>query len=134
MSWHLRPELLSEEFSRSSGPGGQNVNRRETRVEATYRFADDPGLADAQKERIRMQNASALVGADAIRISVSTERSQGENRRIARERLTSLIKRALHEPKKRKKTKPSRAAKEKRLKSKKQRSEAKKLRQKPRGY
>lgn len=132
MAWQFRPELLFEEFSRSSGPGGQNVNRRETRVSATYRFGDDDGLSDAQQDRIRVQSAQYLVDENTLRVSVSSERSQGENRRIARERLAQIILRSLRAPKKRRPTKPTRASKEKRLSAKRKQSEKKQFRKSPR--
>ena len=132
MSWHLRPELLSEEFSRSSGPGGQNVNRRETRVELFYRFSDDETLSAAQKERIRRAYPSYLVGDHTLHVVCARERLREQNRRLGRVRLIAMIVRCLREPKKRLKTKPTRASREKRIVLKKKRSERKKLRKPPR--
>lgn len=116
---------LEFRFSKSSGPGGQHVNKAETRVTLMFDVAGSPTLTDEQKALLleKLENRMDKMG--VLQISVQTFRSQNRNRDTAVARLQKLLKKALTPPKKRKPTKPSKAAKEKRLNEKKQRSQRK---------
>jgi ribosome-associated protein len=131
----IQHELLSEGFARSSGPGGQNVNRRETKVQLRYRFGADRELSEAAKQRIRAKaRPSELLDADTLFLEVSDTRHRERNREIALQRLAARIDVLRAIPKARKPTKPTRAAKAKRLDAKRHRSDTKKRRQKPRDW
>jgi ribosome-associated protein len=125
--------LLSEvEFttSRSSGPGGQNVNKVNSRVTLRFDIKQSQLLTDEQREVLLSKLASKLTTEGVLLINVQDSRSQLENKEGAITRLEALIRKAFTKPKPRKKTKPTKAAKEKRVTDKKQRSEKKKWRQK----
>lgn len=122
---------LSFRFSRSSGPGGQHVNKSETRVELLFDVANSPSLTDAQRERVMRGLASRIDGAGVLHVTSQATRSQKQNRDLAIARFTRLMRKALERPKKRRPTKPSRQAKERRLRAKKRRSEIKRYRRKP---
>ena len=112
-------------FSRSSGPGGQHANTAETRVEALFEVASSSALTDAQKRRVL-----ARVG-PMLRAVAQDERSQLRNRELATARLVELLRSALKVERRRVPTRPSRAAKERRLESKKRRGATKRLRRPP---
>ena len=112
-------------FSRSSGPGGQHANRSETRVEAVFDVEGSSALTDVQKRRVLAKAAPTL------RAVAQDERSQWRNRELAVERLVEQLRRALHVERKRVPTKPSAAAKERRLEEKRRRSDVKRLRRAP---
>ncbi len=119
---------LKFRFSRSSGPGGQHVNRTETRVELLFDLAHSPSLGDAQRERA-LDKLSSYVDKDGFLHLVSqSSRSQLRNREEVVERFRTLMRRALKVPRKRRATEPSPAARERRLQEKKQRSDLKKHR------
>ena len=109
-------------FSRSSGPGGQHAQKSDTRVEATFDVEASAALSDAQKRRVIAKAGPVL------RTVAQDERSQWRNRELATERLVEALREALRVPRKRKPTKPSKAAKERRLEAKKRRGHAKRLR------
>ena len=115
-------------FIRSSGPGGQNVNRRATKVQLRWNLNQSQVLNEEQKENIR-KRLSITKEEDLILESEET-RYQARNKEIVIQRLNKLINQALKKRKKRIPTRPSRAARERRLKEKKRTSEKKKLRQK----
>lgn len=119
--------LLRAATSRSSGPGGQNVNKVETRVTIEVDVAALP-LDDARKERIRGRLAGRINREGVLRVTSQAERSQLANRDRALARLEELLRDALAEEKPRRKTRPSRAAKQRRLEEKKRRAETKRLR------
>ncbi|MGD8867757.1 MAG: alternative ribosome rescue aminoacyl-tRNA hydrolase ArfB [Gemmatimonadales bacterium] len=117
--------------SRSGGPGGQHANRRATRVEACWNVRESSALSDEDRERI-LAKLSSRIGKDGVlRVVAEDERSQHRNKELAKQRLRELVARALHVPKRRKKTRPPRAAAEKRLKEKSRRKRVKELRKSP---
>jgi ribosome-associated protein len=109
-------------FSRSSGPGGQHANTSETRVEARLDVEASSALTDAQKRRVTAKAGPVL------RAVAQDERSQLRNRELAIERLVEQLRAALKVERRRVATRPSAASRERRLESKKRRSQTKKLR------
>jgi ribosome-associated protein len=105
-------------FSRSGGPGGQNVNKVNTRVLLRLRIGDLAGLNEGETARLRETLAGRITAGDEIIVSSDGERSQGINRERAYARLEALVIAAARLPKHRRPTKPSRAVREKRLQSK----------------
>ena len=116
-------------FSKSGGPGGQNVNKRETQVELLFDVEGSPSLGPRQRERALRRLAQRLDERGVLRIVASDERTQGRNREIALERFRDVMKEALApDPPKRRPSRPSKAAKERRLASKRLRSQRKRER------
>jgi ribosome-associated protein len=109
-------------FSRSSGPGGQHAQKSDTRVEATFDVEASAALSDAQKRRVLAKAGPVL------RAVAQDERSQWRNRELATERLVESLREALRVPRRRKPTKPSKAAVERRLEAKRRRAQVKRLR------
>ena len=112
-------------FSRSSGPGGQHANTAETRVEAVFDVSASAALTEHQKRRVLARAGPVL------RAVAQDERSQWRNRELALERLVEQLRAALKVARRRVPTKPSRAAKERRLETKRRRGATKKLRRPP---
>jgi ribosome-associated protein len=124
----IPPSELSWRFSRSPGPGGQSVNTADSRVELSFDLAATVTLPPVLKERALRVLASRLTGG-VITIAASEHRSQLRNRQAAATRLSALLTDATAPPPApRRATRPSRGAKERRLKAKRQRSEIKRLR------
>jgi ribosome-associated protein len=119
---------ITEQFVRASGPGGQNVNKVSTKVSLRFEADRSPNLSAAVKARLKKIAGTKWTIDGAIVIQCDETRSQIRNREIAQDRLKDLIKKALVVPKRRRPTKPSRGAIERRLKSKKIRAEVKSLR------
>ena len=125
-------EIPDEEFEwkfvRSSGPGGQNVNKVSSAVQLRFLLPRNTSLPGAVRGRLRRLAGRKLVDDGSILIAARSERSQEQNRRAALERLAELIRAALIEPKIRKKTRPTRASTERRIESKKRRAGTKRSR------
>ena len=121
-------------FSRSSGPGGQNVNKIESRVEIIFDLEDSKVLNDFQKEILKRNLKNKLVN-NSLRLAVQEHRNQLLNRQLALMKFSSIIKNALNKPLKlRKSTQPTKASQKKRVEVKKKRGELKKSRQKEKIY
>ncbi|HUE09758.1 MAG TPA: alternative ribosome rescue aminoacyl-tRNA hydrolase ArfB [Steroidobacteraceae bacterium] len=115
-------------FIRSSGPGGQNVNKVSSAVQLRFLLPLNTSLPVSVRNRLRRLAGQKLIDDGSILVSARSERSQEQNRRAALERLAELIRAALVEPKIRKKTRPTRASKERRIESKKRRASTKQQR------
>jgi ribosome-associated protein len=112
-------------YSRSSGPGGQHAQKSETRAEALFAVEVSSALTETQKRRVTAKAGPVL------RAVAQDERSQARNRELAIERLVEQLREALRVPRPRRPTKPSAQSRERRLESKRRRSQTKRLRRPP---
>jgi ribosome-associated protein len=117
--------------SRSGGPGGQHVNTSSTRIELWWNAARSPSLTAGQRERVLSRLRSRLTEDGELRVVASDTRSQARNRALTIERFQALLAKALAVRKRRKPTRPPRAARERRLAEKRKQSERKRRRQTP---
>ena len=114
--------------TRSSGPGGQHVNKTETQVELWFDVAHSPSLNEAQRQRI-LSKLNNLIDQDGVlHLTAQSERSQLRNREVVTTRFQEVLAAALRVPKKRRPTKPTAASRTRRLESKKRRGQIKQLR------
>tara|TARA_B100000242_G_C42755398_1_gene352089 strand:- start:62 stop:487 length:426 start_codon:yes stop_codon:yes gene_type:complete len=121
-------------FSKSSGPGGQNVNKIDSRVEIIFNLEDSKALNHTQKEVLKFKLKKKLVK-NSLCLAVQEHRNQFLNRQLALKRICSIIRNAITEPSQlRKFTKPTKLSKRKRIEFKKKRGEIKKSRQKEKIY
>jgi len=127
-SIYINKSEVKESFIRSSGPGGQHVNKVATAVQLRFNAKNSGNISAKVYKRLRAIAGSKLTE-DGNLIIVSREhRSQSQNRRVALDKLISLLQQAAKKPKRRKKTRPSQASVEKRLRNKRLQSEKKKSR------
>jgi len=123
---------LRFKFNRSSGPGGQNVNKLNTRAELQYNFAQSAVLSALQRQRIAEKLSARLNSEGLLIVHSERFRTQGRNREDCLDKLSALLAEAIKPPPpKRRKTKPGRAARARRLDGKKRHSEKKKSRRRP---
>jgi ribosome-associated protein len=127
-SLQLDERELQIDFIRASGPGGQNVNKVATAVQLRFDVRAS-SLPEEVKERLLQSAGKRITSEGVLLIEAKRFRTQEQNRDDAIQRLIELIRKSLIKPKARRKTKPSQASKEERLKEKKRRAEIKKMRQ-----
>ena len=134
MGLSIRPGLeipdsdLEVAFVRSSGPGGQNVNKVASAVQLRFALGKNTTLRDDVKARLRALAGQRMTDAHELLIVARESRSQEQNRRHAEQRLVDLVRRALIAPRKRHATKPTRASRERRLETKARAQKTKRLR------
>lgn len=126
---HIPESELNVTFARSSGKGGQNVNKTSTKVIIHWPIGKSQVLTDEEKGRVREKLANRVNNEDELVLMSEEERSQPQNREIVIARLQTLVTQALRIPKKRRPTRPTKASKLRRIESKKQRSQVKARRQ-----
>lgn len=124
-------EEIELSFARAGGPGGQHVNTSSTKVELRWDLEGSGALSERQKARVRQRLASRLTKDGVLVVAASEYRSQTRNREAAVDRLREVLSDALKVPRARKATKPSAAARERRLDAKRRTSEKKALRKSP---
>lgn len=131
----MNTEILLTELTfkatRSSGPGGQHVNKTASKVEVSFDLENSQALSDSEKDRLRRKLSTKISSEGIISLQCAETRSQHRNKAIVIERLIDLLTENLKVAKPRRKTKPSKGAVERRLKSKKQQALKKSNRQPP---
>ena len=127
-SIHLDPSEMTEKFLRSSGPGGQHINKVDTKVELRFFAKRSPNLSETVKDRLKVIAGNKWNHKGEIIITAERYRSQARNRELAKSKLVRLILEALAEPVSRLKTKPSKAVRLRRSNEKQNRSKIKAMR------
>ncbi len=130
----LQNNEVTYDFIRASGPGGQNVNKVSTAVQLRFSVKNSPSISEAVKDRLIKIAGKRVSSEGVLIIDARVHRSQSQNREDALNRLKELIIKSLTLPKPRRKTKPTFASKEKRLRDKKARSRIKESRKPPDDY
>ena len=123
---------FSFEYMRSSGPGGQNVNKLNTKVRLRWPLAGSPSVDDALRERIEQKYRRRINGVGEFLVTSQRYRDQERNRADCLEKLAELLREVAAPPRRRRPTRPTRAARQRRLDRKKRHSRQKHLRQQPR--
>ncbi|MBL8898708.1 MAG: aminoacyl-tRNA hydrolase [Planctomycetes bacterium] len=129
----LPESALRYSFSRSGGPGGQNVNKVSTRATARLQITDNPLIPEELRARLLEKLATRITQDGDLIVQVDETREQARNKELARERVIAILRQALVRPKKRKATKPTRGSQQRRVESKKRRSAVKHERRRPGG-
>lgn len=124
-------EEIEMSFSTSGGPGGQHANRSATRVELRWNVETSRALTEQQRKILKSRLRSRIDSDGSLRVVAASSRSQMRNRQEAEQRLAKLVAFGLRKPRERIATRPTKAAKNRRLESKRHRSEIKKARRKP---
>lgn len=131
----MNTEVLISELAfkavRSSGPGGQHVNKTASKVEVSFNLESSEALSEMEKDRLRSKISSKITSEGIIHLQCGETRSQHRNKAIVIERLVELLQKNLKVAKPRKKTKPSKGAIERRLQSKKEKALKKQSRRSP---
>ena len=124
-------EELEASFTRSSGPGGQNVNKVNSKVTLRWEFTKSPVLSDRLKKRLAMTAASKIVDENVIQVTSQESRDQPSNMQTCRTKIRNLVLAALKPVKVRVATKPTKSSQRRRLQEKKAKSDRKDSRSKP---
>jgi ribosome-associated protein len=119
------------EYMRSSGPGGQNVNKTSTKVRLRWNVVDSPSIDEGLLQRIQQNFRSRITGEGEFLVTSQRTRDRETNRADCLEKLAEMIRQVATPPKKRRPTRPTRGSKERRLQNKKQRSQRKEMRRPP---